>query len=117
MGACDYKTVDSNSVSVMQHDPFSWQISGTNFVYKTERTTIGKATEALLNNIYHSMSPEEIETFANDLYAEFSSNNEKNLSDLKGNVLKHSFKLLNKYNKQKFQEIIEEIKENTKKDD
>lgn len=88
MGCCDYLTIKSSNVSLLQHDPFSWEIIGNHFIYETERSKSGKLIAQKLNGIIRTMSEEELSEFVNDIYHIMSEGNIRTLNDLN----KHWFK-------------------------
>ena len=88
MGCCDYLTVESTGVSVLQHDPFTWKISGKRFVYNTERTWSGKMIEHSVNELISSLDRMELNDLTEELYADFRSDEAKTLTDVKRHLLK-----------------------------
>lgn len=88
MGCCDYLTVESTGVSVLQHDPFTWKVCGKRFVYNTERTWSGKMIERSVNEMIASMNREELNDLVEELYANLRLDEAKTLTDLKRHLLK-----------------------------
>ncbi|MFQ6948276.1 MAG: Mbeg1-like protein [Blautia hansenii] len=77
-----YITICSSNPSVLQHDPFSWLINRTQFVYDGKRTFSGKQFEKVINSWLHSMSIIEREELVEDIYNLVTSSNAKTLDDL-----------------------------------
>lgn len=76
-----YTIIRSSTTSVLQHNPFSWLISGKNFVYDTSRTTSGQRVEKVINSWIKAMSIEEREELVENLYDIVTSSNAKTLED------------------------------------
>lgn len=64
----NYKIVKSTAAGIMQHDAYSWQISGADFLYTPERTAFGKRTEAILERFVKELSPERKRQFSEALF-------------------------------------------------
>lgn len=64
----NYKIVKSTAAGIMQHDAYSWEISGADFVYTPERTAFGKRTEAILARFVRELSPERKRQFSEALF-------------------------------------------------
>ena len=97
MGNADYITIKSKNVSLLQHDPFTWSVSGPKFVYGAERTASGQMADKFFNGIINNMTPEELSDFAEDLYNELRSDNEETVDDLKKHLLSNVFNILVKF--------------------
>ena len=54
-----YKIVKSSSISIWQHNPFSWEINGDDFSYRSELTGDARYLNATLNQWIRAMSAEE----------------------------------------------------------
>ncbi|MCQ2530554.1 MAG: DUF2974 domain-containing protein [Lachnospiraceae bacterium] len=97
MGSFPYLTIESSSVSLMQHQPFSWKVLGKHFIYKEEKTFSSKVISGYLNNIIETMSPEELEEFVDKLYENLKENDVKTISDLKKNLWKNSRDIISQF--------------------
>ena len=64
----NYKIVKSTAAGIMQHDAYSWEVSGADFVYTPERTAFGKRTEAILTRFVEELSPERKRQFSEALF-------------------------------------------------
>ncbi len=82
-----YKIVKSTNLGLLQHDPFSWEITGTDFEYATERTAFGKKTEAIVDRFVNSLSPERKRQFCEGLFAVLQSTESETVSGIGGNKL------------------------------
>lgn len=89
MSHCDYLTIKSTNLSIMQHDPFSWEIIGTHFLYETTRPEHVKQLEKSINGMIASMSPEQMESFSERIYDLLSADNSKTVNDLRKNPIQH----------------------------
>ncbi|MCQ2511831.1 MAG: DUF2974 domain-containing protein [Lachnospiraceae bacterium] len=97
MGNAHYLTIESSSISLMQHQPFSWKVLGRHFIYKVEKTFSSKIISGYLNNIIETMSPEELEEFVDKLYENLKENDVKTISDLKKNLWKNSRDIISQF--------------------
>ncbi len=84
----DYITIKSSEVSVRQHIPFSWMVTGTQFVRAENRTNIGKSGEQLIEAWLESMSLEERKEFSDILYELATASDEKTIGEEDSNTLK-----------------------------
>ena len=64
----NYQIVKSTAAGILQHDAYSWEVSGANFVYTPERTAFGKRTEAILARFVKELSPERKRQFSEALF-------------------------------------------------
>ncbi len=80
----DYKIISSMSVSVLQHDPFSWKIKGRNFIYATDRTIFGKQTDIVVNTWIRSMDKGEREEVVESIFNIILSSESKTIDDIGG---------------------------------
>lgn len=63
-----YKVVESSSVGLLQHDPFSWKIDRIDFVYLNEMDELHRVMDESLNAWIMSLSTDEVSAFVNTLY-------------------------------------------------
>lgn len=80
----NYKIVKSNRKGIMQHDAFSWEVLGTEFVYATERTAFGKQTEAIVDRFVEMTSPERRRQFCEALFTILEASEKDTVSGLLG---------------------------------
>lgn len=84
-----YKIIKSTQVGILQHDPLSWEVKGTQFVYLDKRSKYGAQSDEMLKKWVYSMSEEDREQFANILFAAIDSTGAKTLTDLSDAKLKN----------------------------
>lgn len=83
-----YQVVKSKYTGFWQHDPFSWIIAGTDFVY-AERIHEGRRImDEAMNEWIMSLSPEEVEAFVTTLYDIVSASQAEDLNSLVRNWTK-----------------------------
>ncbi len=76
------KVVMSRDHTAMaQHNPMSWLVRGTQFVYMSERSTRGKATEAIIKEWLSELSFSERKKITKIIIELMDSSNAKTLSD------------------------------------
>lgn len=78
----EYITIRSNNSSILQHNPFSWLVLGTHFVYVDARSYSGRKFEKVINSWIGSMSAKEREEFVENIYEILISSNAKTINDL-----------------------------------
>lgn len=76
-----YTTIRSTAASLLQHNPFSWMINRTSFVYDTSRSFSGQQFEKVINSWIKAMSMEEREELVENLYNIITSSDAKTLED------------------------------------
>lgn len=64
----NYKIVRSARRGLLQHDAFSWEVLGNDFVYATERTAFGTKTEAIVDRFMDMISPARKRQFCEALF-------------------------------------------------
>ena len=84
----DYVVVDSREQGLMQHDGFSWQVLGTEFVHLREITPQGRRTDLALRTWLKELSPEQRERFVEGLFQVLTASGASTLTDLKEDGLK-----------------------------
>lgn len=88
-----YTTICSSNPSLLQHDPFSWLVSGTHFIYDDTRSISGRQFERVINSWLSSMSVKEREELVENVYDIFSSSHAKTLDDLDKSKIKALFSM------------------------
>lgn len=76
-----YTIIRSSSPSLLQHNPFSWLISGKQFIYDDSRTLSGKQFEKIINSWIKAMSVDEREELIESIYDIVTSSDAKTLED------------------------------------
>lgn len=79
----DYVVVQSDAVGIMQHAAYSWQVEGSDFVYKDDISQSGEYYDRTLHEWVESSTYEEREVFVNTLYDIFVKNDINSLHDMK----------------------------------
>ena len=80
----NYKIVQSSGKGLLQHDGYSWEVQGPDFVYTTERTAFGKRTEAMVDRFVSATSPERRRRFCEALFGILESTEQETLSGILG---------------------------------
>jgi len=80
----NYKIVESTNKGLMQHDGYSWQVEGPDFVYTTERTAFGKRTEAVVDHFVSATSPERRRRFCEALFGILEASEQDTVSGILG---------------------------------
>lgn len=88
-----YTTICSSNPSLLQHDPFSWLVNGTHFIYDDTRSLSGRQFERVINSWLSSMSVKEREELVENVYDIFSSSNAKTLDDLDKSKIRSLFSM------------------------
>lgn len=78
----NYKIVKSSNKGLMQHDGYSWEALGTEFVYATERTAFGKRTEDIVDRFVSLTSPERKRRFCEALFSILEATEQDTLSGI-----------------------------------
>ena len=120
MGECPYTCIKSSSLSVLQHDPFTWMICGTSFVREEARSKSGELIEKYVDGLLFNMSRAGREEFVEKLFRDLTAYNAKTVSDLKKHLFITIIKVLldlkqfsgkSNENKQRRQELTALLKE------
>lgn len=77
-----YRIVASKQAGIMQHDPFSWEILGKNFVYVDDISASAYRFDKTLRNFILSMNFEEKEKFVETFFMLLNETGAKTLSDI-----------------------------------
>lgn len=78
----EYQTICSFNASVLQHNPFSWVVKRTHFVYVDDRSVSARKFEKSVNSWIRSMTAEEREELVETIYDILVSSNAKTIDDL-----------------------------------
>ena len=94
----DYAVIDSANRSIMQHEPLSWSVVGTQFVHLGQRSQMGRLSDDVLREWIDSMSPAEREQFTDALFDVLSlSGKARTLDDIRSGGLAGGAALLKQY--------------------
>lgn len=94
-----YKVVESNQKGIMQHDGFSWEVKGKDFVYLPELTEDALVLKKTSKAMLEKMSLEQREVFGTILFNILSVDESKTLTDLSNGGLGSLFKMSSNYSK------------------
>lgn len=77
-----YTVVKSTQVGIMQHDLYTWQLMGPQFLYVDEVTDGSKIIDKTLKDWLIKVTPEQREQFVDIVYSVISSTKAKTLTEL-----------------------------------
>ena len=92
-----YQGVHSSYDVLYQHDGFSWQVLGTQFVHLDDVSREGKLVDEALPAWADSLNTQRREALADALYSVFTASGAKTLSDLNEEKLKSAAAMLKTY--------------------
>ena len=84
-----HQIIKSVQNGIMQHDPMSWEVKRTKFVYLDRRSKASEQSDEALKKWIYSMSAEERERFAEVLFSVIDATGAKTLTDLSSAKLKN----------------------------
>ena len=79
----NFDIVKSTGLGLLQHDQFTWEIEGNNFVYIENLTKNAKFTDKTLSDWLNHLTEEERERFVDALYSVLNANNLTSIDDFK----------------------------------
>ena len=78
-----YQVIESGTANgLMQHDPFSWKVSGPSFVHLDELSADGKRHDEAFSEWLDGISPEDRRSFTDTLFTILESTGAKTVTDL-----------------------------------
>ena len=86
--------VKSTQKGLLQHDAFSWELIGTQFLAAEERTQYSEISDAALKTWLSQMDTEERTLFVDTLFDILQSTDAKTLMDLNANKLETAMSLM-----------------------
>ena len=89
--------VRSDAEGMLQHDGFSWQVKGTQFVHLDDFSREGKLVDEALSSWADSLNTQQREALAEALYSVFTATGAKTLSELNEEKLKSASAMLKTY--------------------
>ena len=95
----EYRVVDSKSVSVLQHDPFSWMVDRIDFVYVDQMDKGHRIMDENLNAWILSLSEEEVCGVVNTLYRILEASDASDIFTLTKNPAKSMKGMTTAYHK------------------
>lgn len=89
-----YQVVRSNQVGLMQHDGFSWQVLGTQFVHLSGLTEGGRIVDSALRDFVRGLDQEQRIRFVDALFEVLTCTNAATLTDLKDGGFRTAYSML-----------------------
>ena len=83
-----YEVVKSNTVGLLQHNGFSWQLLGNKFIYLDEISEESKKIDETVKEWLSSTDPEKRRAVVDSVYEILTSDNIKTLTELNADKLK-----------------------------
>lgn len=93
----NYIIVKSTQSGILQHDSFSWQVLGTNFIIAEERSAYSEITDIALRTWVNGMDRDERVLFVDTLFDLLECTDATTLTGLNSDKLKTASSLLKKY--------------------
>ena len=91
------QVVHSTYEGIMQHDGFSWEVRGTQFVHLDDFSREGKLFDETIDAWADALTPQQRESFADALYEILTATGARTLSELGGEKLKSAVSILKSY--------------------
>ena len=85
-----YKVILSTQSGVMQHDLYSWQVEGKDFVCLKQVTNQSQITDKVIKGWLNGVAPERRQEFIDALYQIFISTDVQTLHEFSNNWLKNA---------------------------
>ena len=79
----NFDIVKSNTMGLLQHNQFTWEIEGNHFVYIENLTKNARFTDRTLTDWLNYISEEDRERFVDSLYSVLNANNLTSIDDFK----------------------------------
>jgi hypothetical protein len=79
----NFEIVKSNTLGLLQHDQFTWEIENNSFIYIDNLTKNARFTDKTLTDWLHQLTEEERERFVDALYSVLNTNHLTNIDDFK----------------------------------
>ena len=89
-----YQVVRSNQVGLMQHDGFSWQVLGTQFIHLSGLTEGGRIVDSALRDFVRGLDQEQRIRFVDALFEVLTCTNAETLTDLKDGGFRTAYSML-----------------------
>lgn len=93
-----YTIVQSVQKGIMQHDLYSWQVHGNDFVTLDEITNGSQIADKVIKGWLNGVTPDKREEFIDILYQILSATDATTLSELEKNWIKNAKTILKAYN-------------------
>ena len=92
-----YTIVQSTAKGIMQHDAYSWQLLGTEFIKMDEITNGSKILDKTLKDWLKDTTPEQREQLLNILFEIFNATSVEDVTELQKNWYKNAIILVKSY--------------------
>lgn len=89
-----YQVVRSTQIGLMQHDGFSWQVLGTQFVHLSGLTEGGRIVDSALRDFVRGLDQEQRIRFVDALFEVLTCTNAETLTDLKDGGFRTAYSML-----------------------
>lgn len=93
----NYQVVYSTNSGIYQHDGFSWEVKGTQFVHLDDFSREGKLVDETIDSWSEALNAQQREALADALYSVFTATGAKTLSELSEEKLKSAAAMLKTY--------------------
>ena len=90
----DYRVVQSSALSVFQHEPFSWQVGGDDFVYQDALNRAAVFFDEALDAWLRGKTPAERERFIDTIYELFASTEASTWAEFQEGLFANTRRLL-----------------------
>lgn len=81
------RIIESSGVAVNQHDPLTWQISGTHLVAAPERSSFGRHSDAVIDGWLETLSDEDRKKLTELVFTVLQGSDNRTLGDIKNTPL------------------------------
>ena len=94
----DYTIIDSTTVSLLQHEPLSWNVLGNRFIYLGQRSEVAQLGDNVIREWLTGLTKEERQEFVETVHQLLSAGGKiKTLEDLHGGGLGSGIALIKEY--------------------
>ncbi len=93
----DYLVIQSNQKGFLQHDGFSWEVCGPNFIHLKKMNPEGQIIDRTIKRFLNGTSIEQREHFTNTLFDILSTNEKKTLTDIRDDSFKSVIAMIKTY--------------------
>jgi hypothetical protein len=94
----DYTLIDSTTVSLLQHEPLSWNVLGNRFIYLGRRSEVAQLGDNVIRDWLSGLTREERQEFVETLHRLLSAGGKiKTLEDLHTGGLSSGIALIKEY--------------------
>ena len=83
-----YEVIKSSQNGILQHDPFSWELLGSKFIYLDEISDESRNINQTMKNWLNDMDMSQREEFVDAIYNTLSSTNATTLTDISADKIK-----------------------------